>query len=156
MANGKRLALKTPLSPILVYATAVTCGVLAAIALQIELARAGYDLLSLGQNLSSLRELELRAAGPWWAIAGLAFIVGGITGGALSRLPLPWHRYRLLRWTAGAALVYFLANAGHDAADLAPQGAGATVLASLGGLAIAVVMALLGAYLTVKRLENST
>jgi hypothetical protein len=151
MDNGKRLKLYTPLASILVYATAVTCGVLAAIALQIQLAGVGYDLLSLGQNLSSVRELDLRAAGPWWAIAGLAFIVGGVTAAALSRLPLPWHRYRLLRWVASAALVFFLANIGHGAAALDPKGPGAFVLASLGGLAVAAIMALLGAYLTVKR-----
>jgi hypothetical protein len=152
MANRKRPPLDTPLSPILVYATAVTCGVLAAIALQIQLGRAGYDLLALGQNLSSsLRALELSAAGPWWAMVALAFIVGGITAGALSRLPPPWHRYRLLRWITGTGVVFFLADTGHGAAAVVQKGTGATILVTLGALAIAAVMALGGAYLTVRR-----
>jgi hypothetical protein len=135
----------------LVTATALTCGVLAAMALQIYLDRAGFDLVSLWANLLATKSLQLRTAGPWWATAGLAFLVSGVTAAALSRLPLPWRRFRLMRWLAGAAIVGVLAHVGHLA--VAPQGvsAGANVAATFGALALAALMALFGAYFTVRR-----
>jgi hypothetical protein len=139
------------LPPSLIYATALTCGVLAAIALQILLSRSGFDLVSLSQNLFSTRAMQLRTAGPWWAIAGLAFIVSGVTAFALSRLSPPWHRFRLLRWVAGAAIVLLLADIGHSAAGLTQGDAAAHLTASLGALVIASLMALCGAYFTVRR-----
>src|SRR5438552_9939580 len=108
MRNGKREISEPPLPATLIYSTALTCGVLAAIAAQIQLNRAGFDLIGLWQNLLSMRAMQLRTAGPWWAIAGSAFIVGGMTAAALSRLSLPWRRFRLLRWIAGAAVVLLL------------------------------------------------
>ena len=108
MPTGKRDKFDVPLPTTLVYATALTCGVLAAMALQIQLGHSGYDLVGLWRDPSSLRAMQLRTAGPWWAIVGLAFIVGGVTAAALSRLPLPWRRFRLLRWVAGAILVLLL------------------------------------------------
>src|SRR5947209_6110290 len=88
--------------PILVTMTAITCGVLAAMALQIYLAAAGYDVAGLWQETPATRVLHLRAAGPWWAIAGLAFLVGGAVAAVLSRRPPPWP-LRSLRWLLGAA-----------------------------------------------------
>ena len=151
MRNGKREKLDVPLPPTLVYATALTCGVLAAMALQIELSRAGYDLAGFWRNLSTLPNMQLRTAGPWWATLGLAFIVGGATAAALSRLPLPWRRFRLLRWMAGTCLVFLLADIGHHATELPGNGMVANVVSSLAALATAAVMALGGAYLTVRR-----
>jgi hypothetical protein len=134
----------------LVYATALTCGVLAAMALQIYFARIGFDLVSLWQTLLSGKG-ELRTLGPWWAIAGLAFIVGGAVAAALARLPLPWRRFRLLRWAAGAGIVLALADIGHSAGAPDGVGAAANLATSLGALAIAAVMALLGAHITAGR-----
>jgi hypothetical protein len=151
MSNGKREKLDLPLPTTLVYATALTCGILAAMAVQIQLGRAGYDLIGAWHNLASLRAMQLRTAGPGWAILGSAFIVGGVTAGALSRLPPPWRRFRLLRWLAGAALVFLLADIGHHAAELAGKETGANVIASLGAMGVAALMALGGAYLTVRR-----
>jgi hypothetical protein len=147
---------KPDLSPIavprgLIYTTALTSGVLAALALQIYLTRSGYDLVGLWANVFSTRSMQLRTAGPWWAIAGVAFVVSGATAAALSRLPLPWRRFRLLRWVLGAAVVFALADIGHSAA--VPEGiaAGANVAASMGALAIAALMSMFGAYFTVRR-----
>jgi hypothetical protein len=151
MRTSKREIFDVPLPATLVYATALTCGILAAIAVQIQLNRAGFDLIGLWQNLFSTRAMQLRTAGPWWAIAGFAFIVSGITAAALSRLPLPWRRFRLLRWAMGAAIVFLLADIGHHSAGLAQPDAGANVIASLGALVIAALMALCGAYFTVRR-----
>jgi hypothetical protein len=151
MKNPKRELSSVALPRTLIYATAMTCGVLAALALQIHLNRAGYDLVGLWANLFSPKSLQLRTTGPWWATAGLAFIVSGVVATALSRLPLPWRRFRLLRWAVAAVIVYLLAYVGHSAT--VPEGvtAGTSVAASLGALALAAVMALCGAYFTVRR-----
>jgi hypothetical protein len=147
---------KPDLSPValprgLIYTTALTCGVLAALALQIYLTRSGYDLVGLWANVFSTKAMQLRTAGPWWAIAGVAFVVSGATAAALSLLPLPWRRFRLLRWALGAAVVFALADIGHSAAVPEGIGAGANVAASFGALAIAALMAMFGAYFTVRR-----
>jgi hypothetical protein len=80
----------------------------------------------------------------------VAFIVSGATAAALSRVPLPWRRFRLLRWLAGAAIVFALGDVGHSAA--APEGAGlgTNVAASLAALIVAALMAMFGAYFTVR------
>jgi hypothetical protein len=154
MRTTKREKSETAIPTTLVYATALTCGVLAAIAVQILLNRAGFDLVGLWRSLTSTgsaRAMELRTTVPWWAIAGAAFIVSGITAAALSRLALPWRRLRLLRWVAGAAIVYLLADIGHHSAGLARETASVNTIVSLAVLAIAALMALCGAYLTVRR-----
>jgi len=155
MQSPKRELAPTELPPVLIYTTALTCGVLAALALQIHLSRAGYDLVSMWENVFSTKSMQLRAVGPWWAIAGLAFIVSGATAAALSRLPLPWRRFRLLRWAFGAIIVFVLADVGHSAP--APAGAGggaggaATLAASFGALALAALTSMFSAYFTVRR-----
>ena len=151
MQMPKRELAPTELPPALIYTTALTCGVLAALALQIHLSRAGYDLVSLWENVFSTKSMQLRAAGPWWAIAGLAFIVSGATAAALSLLPLPWRRFRLLRWAAGAVIVFVLADIGHSAAAPERAGGAAALAASFGALGVAALMAMFGAYFTVRR-----
>jgi hypothetical protein len=151
MRKSKREVFELPLPAVLVYTTALTCGIVAAIAVQIQLNRAGFDLIGPWQNLFSTRAMQLRTTGPWWAIAGCAFIVSGITAAALSRLSLPWRRLRLLRWTAGAVIVLVLADIGHHSAELERVDAGANVVACLCALLVAALMALCGAYFTVRR-----
>jgi hypothetical protein len=129
----------------------MTCGVFSALLLQIYLERIGFDLVSLGHDLISGRAPKLRAAWPWWGIGGLAFIVGGAVGAALSRFPLPWRRYRLLRWAAAAGIVLMLADIGHSAATPRGVAAGAELAASLAALGLGALMAMLGAYITGRR-----
>jgi hypothetical protein len=131
----------------LIFTSALTCGVLAALVVQIQLSRAGMDVTRLLQNLSS----TLRMAGPWWAIAGSAFIASGAMAAALSRFPPPWRSFRLLRWILGGIIVFGLAHAGHAGAATAETGAGMQVGASLAALCVAVLMAMFGAYFTVRR-----
>jgi hypothetical protein len=136
---------------VLIYATALTCGLLAALALQIYLDRAGFELVGLWQNLLYAKALQLRTAGPWWATAACAFLVSGAVAAALRRLPLPWRRFRVLRWAAGAVIVFALAHVGQSVVTPAEVPAGANVAANLGGLTLAALMALFGAYFTVPR-----
>jgi hypothetical protein len=151
MQRPKRDLSRIELPRVLIYSTALTCGVLAALALQIYLGHAGYELVGMWDNLISTKSMQLRTAGPWWAIASVAFIVSGATAASLNRLPLPWRRFRLLRWLAGAVVVFALGDIGHSAT--APEGvdAGINVAASLGALVIAALMAMFGAYFTVRR-----
>jgi hypothetical protein len=131
----------------LIFTSALTCGVLAALVVQIQLSRAGMDVTRLLQNPSS----TLRMAGPWWAIAGSAFIASGAVAAALSRFPPPWRSFRLLRWILGGIIVFGLAHAGHAGAAPVETGAGMQVGASLAALCVAVLMAMFGAYFTVRR-----
>ena len=152
MQSPKRDLSSVALPPALIYATALTSGVLAALALQIYLRGAGFDFASLwGDGAFGGSARELRTTGPWWAVAGIAFAASGITAAALSRLPPPWRRLRLLRWVAGAALVLLLAQLGHPSAAPEGVGPGVHLAASLAALVIAAAMGLLGAYVAVRR-----
>jgi hypothetical protein len=135
----------------LIITTALTCGVLAAMVVQIQMSRAGLDVAGLLQNLLSAKALQLRMAGPWWAITGSAFIVGGVVGAVLGRFPLPWRGFRLLRWIAGGIVVFALAHVGHEAAAMPGPGAAAQVGASLAALCVAALMAMFAAHCTVRR-----
>ena len=136
---------------VLIYAGAVTCGVLAALALQIYLSGAGFDLATLWQDLLSAGTRQLRTTGPWWALAGAAFVVSGATAAALDRFPFPWRRFRPLRWALGALVVLLLAHVGHSVAAPEEVGEGATVAVRLAALGTATLLAMLGAYLAVRR-----
>ena len=153
MQSPKRdLSSSIALPPALIYASALTCGVLAALALQIYLRGAGFDFASLwGEGAFGGGARELRTTGPWWAVAGIAFVTSGVTAAALSRFPPPWRRLRLLRWVAGAALVLLLAQFGHPSSAPEGVGPGVHLAASLAALILAALMGLLGAYVAVRR-----
>ena len=147
MPNPKQELPEIALPRSLIFTSALTCGVLAALVVQIQLSRARMDVTGLLQNPSS----TLRMAGPWWAIAGSAFIVGGAVAAALSRFPPPWRSFRLLRWILGGIIVFALAHVGHGGAATVETGPGMQVGASLAALCVAVLMAMFGAYFTVRR-----
>jgi hypothetical protein len=151
MQSPKRDPFSAPLPPALIYAAALTCGVLAALALEIYLTGAGFDPANLWENSLSSGTRDLRTAGPWWGIAALAFVVSGITAAALSRFPPPWHRYRLLRWVAAGLIVLLLEDITHSAGGGEAVAAGVNVAVRLIALCLAALMALLGAYVAVRR-----
>jgi hypothetical protein len=97
MQSPRRDLSSIALPPALIYATALTCGVLAALAVEIYLAGAGFDLASMWREGTFGGARELRTTGPWWAVAGIAFAASWITAAALSRFPPPWHRGRRRR-----------------------------------------------------------
>jgi hypothetical protein len=143
----------TDLPHALVLVTATTCGVMAAMVAQVLLARRGIELANVWRDLVSSRGLHLRGAGAWWVMAASGFLVGAAVAGAISRLPVPWVGFRLLRWIVGAAVVFALAHVGHSAALKAEAGGavGVHVAASFGALCAAALMALFGAYFAAKR-----
>lgn len=142
---------RTELPPLFTLAVGVACGVLAAMAALIVLSRGGIELAGVWRELLAAKGLQLRAAGAWWLMAALAFLGGAIVTGLLSRLPLPWYRFRLLRWLAGAALVFGLAHIGHSAALQSAGSASLHVAATFAALCAAALMALFGAYFALKR-----
>ena len=142
---------RTEVPRALVLVTATTCGVLAAIAAQIVLAQRGIELAGVWRELLSARGLQLRAAGAWWGMAASAFLAGAVVAAALSRFPLPWLRFRLLRWIAGGLLVAALAHIGHAAAMKAGIAVGIHAAASFAAVCAAAAMALFGAYFAAKR-----
>jgi hypothetical protein len=150
MQSPKRDAFFAPLPPALIYAAALTCGVLAALTLEIYLTGAGFDPANLWENFLSSGTRDLRTTGPWWGIAALAFIVSGITAAALSRFPPPWHRYRLLRWVAAGVILLMIEHITHSSGPEAVA-AGVNVAVRLTALCLAALMALLGAYVAVRR-----
>ena len=134
----------------LVLVTAMTCGVLAAIAAQIVLAQRGIELGDVWRDLS-IRGRQLRAAAAWWAMAGAGLLASAFVAAALSRFPLPWLRFRMLRWIAGAGIVAALAHVGHSAAMKAGVSPGIHAAASFAAVCLAALAALLGAYFAAKR-----
>ncbi len=128
-----------------VYVTGVTCGILVAIVVEILLSHAGIKLLFSAQGL------QVRSAGAWWLMAGSAFLTGAGVVAALSRLPLPWHRFRLLRWLLGAAVVFALAEVGRMAAEADGHRGGAFAAVMLAALLSCLLMSLFGAYFASKR-----
>jgi hypothetical protein len=142
---------RTELPPALVYVTGMCCGVLAATAVQILLGRSGIELVDLWRNILSAQALQIRSAGAWWLMVGSAFLVSAVVGAALSRLPLPWLRFRLLRWLLGTAIVFALAEAGHIASAVGGHGGGAHAAVTLATLGAASLVALFGAYFAIKR-----
>src|SRR5262245_14652562 len=127
MQTLKREPSPVAFPPALIYAAATSCGVLAALAVQIYLSNAGFDLVGLWENLFASGARQLRTAGPWWAIIGVAFVTGGIAAAALSRFPPPWQRFRLLRWVGGAVILLALAQIGHPSTTPEAVGAGVNV-----------------------------
>lgn len=135
---------------VLVLTTATTCGVLAAVAAQIVLARRGIELADMWREISA-RGFHLRAAGAWWMPLISALLVGAATAGALSWYPLPWVSFRPMRWIVGAALVGVLAHIGHAAATKAGTSIGIHSAASFVAVCAAALLALFGAYFAAKR-----
>jgi hypothetical protein len=135
----------------LVLVAATACGVLAAIAAQIALAQRGIELTSIWRDLLSTRGRQISAAGAWWMIAGSGLIVGAMVAAALSRFPLPWLRFRLLRWVIGAAIVATLAHIGHLAVAKAGVAVSIHFVASFASICAAALAALFGAYFAAKR-----
>jgi hypothetical protein len=133
----------------LVYVTAVTCGVLAAMTVQLLLSRAGIELAGAWESLFS-KVPQVRSAGIWWLMVGAAFLVGAAVAGILSRLSWPWRRFRVLRWILAAVALFALGDVGHSP-PAAIHSAGAQVAASMVALCAAALMALFGTFFAAKR-----
>jgi len=137
---------RTELSRPLIYVTSIVCGLLAAITAQVMLRRTGIELADTWNSLVSGQALQTRSVSAFWLMVGSAFLVSAVVAAALSRLPLPWHRLRALRWLLSAAIVFALAEVGHIAAVTGGHGGGVHTAMSIAALCAAALVALFAAY----------
>lgn len=136
----------------LAFGAGIVAGLLTAMVVQVLLGHGGVELGGLWRNMLSAQALQWRSAGVWWLIAGTALLTGALVAGILSRLSLPWIRFRLLRWVIGAAVVAGLAEVGHVSTETAGHATiGAHAGTTLAALCAAGLMAMFGAYFAVKR-----
>jgi hypothetical protein len=134
--------------PVLVVA-AIAGGVMAAMIVEIMLARRGLVLTGAWRGVMRGGGTQIHAALAWWAITGAAFVASFVIAMATSRFT--WLYFRSLRWVAAAALVLVLAMIG-DAIPLADaDAAGHHALATLMALCVAMLMAGFGAFFAVRR-----
>ena len=134
--------------PVLVVA-AIAGGVMAAMIVEIMLARRGLILTGAWQGVMRSGGTQIHAALAWWAITGAAFVASFVIAMATSRFT--WLYFRSLRWVGAAALVLALAMIG-DAIPLAEaEAAGHHALATLMALCVAMLMAGFGAFFAVRR-----
>jgi len=133
--------------PILLVA-AVAGGVMAAMVIEIMLARRGIMLTGAWQGLLRRGGTPIHAALAWWAITGGAFVASFVIAAIAARVS--WLYFRSLRLVAAGGLALALATIG-DAAPASPADAAAPhALATLAALAVAMLMAGFGAFFAVR------
>jgi len=128
---------------------AVTAGVMAAMIVDIMLARRGMELTGVSQDLLRRGGTQMHAALAWWAITGVAFVASFVIAATMSRFS--WLYFRSLRWVAAALLALALATVAGGVPLAAPEAAGPHALATLTALAVAMMMAWFGAFFAVRR-----
>jgi hypothetical protein len=134
--------------PALVVA-AIVGGVMAAMIVEIMLARRGLLLTGAWQGLLRGGGAQIHAALAWWAITGAAFVASFAIAATTSRVS--WLYFRSLRWVAGGALVLALAFIGGAIPLAAADAATHHALATLTALFVAMLMAGFGAFFAVRQ-----
>ncbi len=127
---------------------AVAGGVMAAMIVEIMLARRGLVLTGAWQGVIHGVGTPMHAALAWWAITGAAFVASFVIAAATSRLS--WLYFRPLRWVAAGALVLGLATIGDAIPLAAADAASRHALATLTALTVAMLMATFGAFFAVR------
>jgi hypothetical protein len=133
--------------PILLVA-AIAGGVMAAMVIEIALARRGLLLTDIWQGLFRRGGLPIHAALAWWAIEGGAFVASFVIAAVASRVA--WLYFRSLRPLVAAALALALATVADMAPASAAGAAAPNALATLAALAVALLMSSFGAFFAVR------
>jgi hypothetical protein len=139
------------LSPGLIFGTAVTCGIFAALAAHILLRSAGIELVAMWRHLAPTNAAETKAALAWWATAGTALAASWLAVVMLKARPIAQRRARVLHWLLAAVLIVGLAGIGYSAGEPANVAAAYKVAGSLAALGIGALMALCGTHFAMKR-----
>jgi len=139
-----------PLPRALVFWAGVTCGVLATLALQIQLNQRGIELDAIWREFAAGRGMPLRLALVWWVIAGTAFLVAAATAAALNRWPPPWHSWTAVRRIVALAIVIGLGEIARRAGLPEHGNSGLYVASSLTAAGVATLMAMFGAFFAVR------
>jgi hypothetical protein len=134
------------LSPALPLLVGLTAGVLAALAVDVQLAAKDMSVATAWSQLVGGEQMRFASASALWAVAGIAFVAGAITAALLGKYPPPWRDQRVLRWIIGTLILFGLAHVAHGVST--PHGVepGIAVVAEMSAIAIAAIMALFGAF----------
>jgi len=136
---------------VLVYITALTCGLLLALAVHIALTAHGAGLTSAVRGLFPTTADQLRSALAWWAI-GLAGCAGSWGAIVLLRKTSPARpEHRFLRVSIALAFVSLLAMAGHEASPAPAGSAPINAAANLAAMAFGGFMAFFAAHFAARR-----
>ncbi len=143
------MSIPTPSRRPALVVVAIVGGVMAAMIVQIMLARRGLVLTGAWHGLMRGGGTQVHAALAWWAITGAGFAASFVIAAMTSRFT--WLYFRSLRGVAAAALVLALAAIGDAiplaAADAATYHAQATLMA----LTVAMLMAAFGAIFAMRQ-----
>jgi hypothetical protein len=145
MSAERRERYSDELPRFLIFATAMTCGLLIAIGSHNVAGAIGFDVSSIpGLGPSGSR---LKSAPAWWLIAGSTLVGTFLTALLLKyAFLLP----RVLRWILVGAFTVGLAIAGRMAVPPEDVSAGAQVLLNFAALGLGAVMALFGTYFAMR------
>jgi|SRR3954454_18783698 hypothetical protein len=136
-------------SRVLIYTTALICGLFLALAVHIVLTAAGLGLAgaAVGAFLSGKDQINTALA--WWAI-GIAGCFGSLAVIVLARR-LNRPGLHILRLTLGIAFVSILAVAGHKAASAPGNAAALTTAVNLAAMTLGGFMAFFAAHFAARR-----
>jgi hypothetical protein len=133
----------------LIYTTALTCGLLLALAVHIGLTAAGIGLAGAAAEAFLSGKDQINTALAWWAI-GIAGCLGSLAAIALARR-LNRPLLRGVRLTLIAAFICVLAVAGRKAATPPGSEAALTTAGNLAGMALGGFMAFFAAHFAARR-----
>ncbi len=136
-------------SRVLIYTTALICGLFLALAVHIGLTAAGIGLAGAAVEvfLSGTDQINTALAG--WAI-GIAGCFGSLAAIVLARR-LNRPGLRIVRLSLALAFVCLLAGAGHKAAAPAASGAALTTAVNLAAMTLGGFMAFFAAHFAARR-----
>ena len=135
---------------VLIFTTALTCGVLLALAVNIALNAAGVGLASLGRELFPTHQDQLKSALAWWAIC-LAGCIGSWAVILLLRSTSTGKSAQRLRLGLAIAFFCLLAAAGHEAAPVAGLGTATITAVNLAAVGLGAFMAFCTVHFALRR-----
>lgn len=136
------------------YATAIACGVFAALAVHIALTVFGAGLGTVLRDDDAGHRQQVASALPWWAIAGAGFVGGWGTGAYLIAAAREREFVFRLAQRFLIAVVFAVATAGGIMSKNGNLGGSLDVIAGLTALALGLVCAFCGARLAYLNAEQ--
>jgi hypothetical protein len=136
-------------SRVLIYTTALTSGLLLALAVHIGLTAAGVGLVGTALEAFLSGKGQIHTALAWWAI-GIAGCLGSLMAIWLAR-ELNGPRMRVLRLALAALFVAVLAVAGRKAATPPGSEAALTTAVNLAAMMLGGFMAFFAAHFAARR-----
>lgn len=136
-------------SHVLIYVTALTCGLCFALAVHIGLTAIGFGLSGPALEVFFFGKDQIKTAIAWWAI-GISGCVGGIVAIMVARR---WNRPRgqWLRIALAFGFICLLAVAGHKASAPPGSGTAVTTAMNLAAMTLGGFMAFFAAHFAARR-----